>query len=198
MDVLQRASTLDSDLWKQMVTPGHGMEILAAPQPSAGSDGELPAATAVVQFARAMYQAVVVDCGSPYGPWNLSLAGAADHVLLISTNQPASLMAAQRAIAYLEHHGLSADRVKLVINRYMKDAGLSVEHIAKATGIEVSQTIPNDADAVQKSLISGSPIPSGTAIGKSLATLAEQLVQFERDRVAQTTRKRGLLSSILR
>jgi Flp pilus assembly CpaE family ATPase len=196
-DVLQRASTLDADLWKQMVTQAPGMDVLAAPQPAADTANELPAATPMLQFAQALYDAVVVDCAGPYGTWNLSLAAAADHILLVSTNQPASLAAAQRAIAYLEHRRVGAGRVKLVINRYMKDAGLLADNIPKAVGMEVFQVIPSDPDAVRKSLIGGGPVPRGTAIGKSLAALAERLVQFDSDR-SQEPNKRGLLASILR
>ena len=198
LDVLQRQTTLDGDLWKQMVVPLSGLEVLLAPEAVLDPATELPPASAIVDYAQSAYEASILDCASPYGPWNLSIARMADQVLIVSTNELASLAAAQRAMIYLEHHKIDMSRVKLVINRHVKDVGLHLERIPKACNAEVFQVLPNEPDAVQRSLLDGKPIAANSAIGKSLAAMSDRLLEFKPPAGKKDAGKGGLLSSFFK
>jgi Flp pilus assembly CpaE family ATPase len=65
--------------------------------------------------------------------------------------------------------------MKLVVNRYNTDIGLSSEAIETALDLKVFQHLPSDFESVQKALMEGKPIPAGTKVGRSIAELAEKL-----------------------
>jgi pilus assembly protein CpaE len=176
LDVLTRMDSLDDDLWKQMVTTTQHVDVLLSPETIMEGLDQLQDASAIIEFAQNQYDTVVLDCGSPYGPWNISCARLSDELVLLTTNELSTLQAAQRALAYLDHHRIDSSRVRLVINRYSKELGLTPEAISSAIGLEVCHTIPSDYETVQRSLIEGKPIPSGSMFGKNIAALAERLI----------------------
>jgi pilus assembly protein CpaE len=200
MDVLHRQSSLEADLWKQMMATSQGMDVLLSPETLVDAGVELSTAAPVVEFAQNMYQAVVLDCGGVYGSWNLSLARLADEVLLVTTNELASLDATQRALMYMDSQRVEMGKVKVVVNRYQKDFGLQSEHLKQAFTTEIFHTLPADNDAVQKSLLDGKPIQSGTQFGKSLAAMAERLIEKRAAGGGKKSNKGGggLLSSFWR
>ena len=199
VDVLHRATTLDDDLWKQMLTTVAGVDMLLAPE-RVVDPADLLSPHALTEFAGPMYDAIIADIGGPYGNWNLSVARLCDDLLLVCTNDVQSLHAAQKAVAYLEANNVSPERIRLVINRYAKDAGLSSERIQEAVGMEVAQVIPADAESVNRSLMDGKPIPQSSPFGKAVSALAGQLslTQAKAAKPAKTKKKAGigLLSSL--
>ena len=196
LDVLTRADTLDGDLWKQMVTTTQNVDVLLSPEHIVEGLDQLQDASLILNFAQNQYDTVVIDCGSPYGPWNLSCARQSDELVLLTTNELSTLQAAQRALAYLDQNRIDSSRVRLVINRYNKDLGLTPEAIGTAIGLEVCHTIPSDYETVQRSIIEGKPIPPGSAFGKNIATLAERLIGRPNEKGGSGKKSVGLLSSI--
>jgi Flp pilus assembly CpaE family ATPase len=157
---------------------------------------DVQSAAPIVEYARSAYDTVVLDAGGTFGSWNLSLAQLCDELVLVSTTDLASLHAAQRAIAYLDHNRVDTSKVRLVINRHVKDAGLNLDKIAGAFNCEIMQSIPHDADTVRKSLMDGKTIPAGTNIGKQLACLADKLINAKEPQSQKPAAKPGFLSSI--
>jgi pilus assembly protein CpaE len=197
VDVIQRKDSLEADLWKQMTTTSQGVDVLLAPETLVDPQSELSAAGPIIEFAQGMYDAVVLDCGGVYGDWNLSIARAADEVLLVSSNDLPALHAAQRALMYLDSQRIDIKKVKLIVSRYQKDAGLRREHLAEAIDSEVFEFVPADNDAVRKSLMDGKPIQSASPMGKSLAAIASRLVEL-REKDTKKPNGKGLLSSLFR
>jgi pilus assembly protein CpaE len=197
LDVLNREDSLEADLWKQMTTSSQGVDVLLSPETLVDPIADLTTAGPIVDFAQSMYQAVVLDCGGVYGTWNMSLARLADEVLLVTTNEVASLQAAQRAMMYMDSQRVEMGKVRVVVNRYQKDSGLQTAYFKEAFDGDVFHTIPSDPDAVQKSLMDGKPIHSGTVIGKSMAAMASRLVE-KREMDGKKEGKGGLLSSFFR
>jgi pilus assembly protein CpaE len=175
LDTLQRAHELDADLWHAMVTPVNGVDVLLSPELITEGVPDLMDPSPVLDYARHMYDVVVVDAGSVYGDWNLNQARAANELLLVTTNELPALQAAQRALSYLDTNRIGRWKVRLVVNRYHRDIGLSREVIGTALHAEVFDSLPSDYEAVQKALMEGRAVPPGTAFGKSLAQLAGRL-----------------------
>jgi pilus assembly protein CpaE len=175
VDVLSHADTLDSDLWKAMVTTRHGVDVLLAPELLMEGANELCDAAPVIEYARRNYDCVVLDGAGVYGDWSLSQTRLADEVLLVTSNELPALHAAQRALAYLEANRVGRWKIRVVVNRYDKDMGVSQDVITAALQTELFQVIPSDYDAVQKALLEGKPVPPATALGKRIAALADRL-----------------------
>lgn len=193
LDVLARTHQLDSELWKGMVHSVHGMEVLLSPENISEGLQDLNDASSILQYARESYDSVVVDCGGPYGDWNLTIATHCDELLLTTTNELPALQATQRTLSYLEHHGIPRNRVKLLVNRFSSEVGLSREVIGTALGTEVFHVLPSDYDAVQRGLIEGKPVAPGSSFGKSLAQLGERLVGKRQDAPKKGSALSGLL-----
>ncbi len=175
VDVLQRAGELDQDLWNAMVTNVNGVDVLLAPELVAEGLQDLRDPSPIIEYGRHAYDVVVIDAGGVYGEWNLTQARLATDLLLVTTNELPALQAAQRALSYLDTNRIGRWKIRLVVNRYHRDVGLSREVIGTALHTEVFDSLPSDYEAVQNALMEGKPIPSGTPFGKGIMQLADKL-----------------------
>ncbi len=175
LDTLQHAYELDADLWNGMVTNVNGIDVLLAPELMVEGAQDLRDPSPIFDFARHAYDVVIVDTGGVYGEWNLNTARAANELLLITTNELPALQAAQRALSYLDTNRIGRWKIRLLVNRYHRDVGLSREVIGTALHTEVFDILPSDYEAVQKALMEGKPTPTSTSFGKSIVQLADRL-----------------------
>lgn len=179
VDVLQRQGEIDVDLWKGMVTHHNGVDVLLSPENPGEAQSVLTDATGIIEYARAAYEVVVLDTGGVYGTWNLSQAQLADEVLLVTTNELPAVQAAQRSLAYLEANQIGRWKTRVLLNRYDRDAGVEQEIIAQALDTDLYHMIPADYDGIQKALMEGKPIQSGSVFGKALTALGNRLAGRE-------------------
>ncbi|MSV35402.1 MAG: response regulator [Bryobacterales bacterium] len=84
-------------------------------------------------------------------------------------------------------------KVRLVVNRYLRDVGLSREVIGTALHTEVFETLPSDYEGVQKALMDGKPIPASSTFGKGIVQLVDRLG----GKAQPTTKKASSLSGLL-
>ncbi len=181
IDVLHNAQKLDIDLWKGMITTRQGVDVLLAPETLVEGMNDLRDPGPIVEFARNNYDAVILDASGAYGDWNLNQARLADEIVLVTTNELPALQAAQRSLTYLDDNRIGRWKIRLVVNRYHRDVGLSPEVIGQALHTEVFHMIPTDYEAVQKGLMDGRPIPATTPFGKNLTALADKLSGKEKN-----------------
>jgi len=175
LDALQRAHELDADLWRAMVTNVNGVDVLLAPELITENPPELNDPSPILEYARHAYDVIILDAGNVYGDWNLNQARLAQEVLLVTTNELPALQAAQRALSYLDANRVGRWKIRLLVNRYQREVGLSREVIGTALHTEVFESIPSDYDAVQKALMEGKSVPAATAFGKALTQVVERL-----------------------
>jgi pilus assembly protein CpaE len=175
LEAIAHSASLDNDIWKGLVTANQGIDVLLPPDSPTAAAQEVTDAAPIVDFARRAYRYIVVDTSSAYGEWSLSIARKSDEILLVTTNELPSLQAAQRVLAYLENHQIQREKIKLVVNRFNRDVGLSPEMIETALRMEVYQIVPSDYESLQRSLLDGKPVQSATSFGKCLVSLAEKL-----------------------
>jgi pilus assembly protein CpaE len=175
LDALQRSHELDADLWRAMVTTVNGVDVLLAPELITENPPELNDPSPILEYARRAYDVIILDAGNVYGDWNLNQARAAQEVLLVTTNELPSLQAAQRALSYMDANRVGRWKIRLLVNRYQREIGLSREVIGTALHTEVFDAIPSDYDSVQKALMEGKPVPANTAFGKALTQVVERL-----------------------
>jgi pilus assembly protein CpaE len=192
LDALNHAHELDADLWNGMVTNVNGVDVLLAPELMVEGTQDLKDPSPVLEYARHSYDIVVVDTGSVYGEWNLNTARMASELLLVTTNELPALQAAQRALSYLDTNRIGRWKIRLLVNRYHRDVGLSREVIGTALHTEVFDILPSDYEAVQKALMEGKPAPANTAIGKAIIQLADRL-GGPREQAKKSTSLGGLL-----
>ncbi len=175
MDVLARAQDIDGDLWKAVVTSRQGVDVLLSPEVMTEGMSELKDARGIIEYARHIYDLVVLDSGGVYGDWNLSQLQMADEILLVTTNELTSLQSVQRVLGYLDANNIPRYKLRLIVNRYDRHTGLSKDVIGTALHTEIFHILPADYDAIQKSLMEGKPLAPSTSFGKSMIGLVDRL-----------------------
>lgn len=175
MDAVTRSSSLDRDLWNGMVAHVNGIDVLLAPENPMDTLQESTDPTPILEFARQLYDLVILDCPVLLSEWGLPLANACDELYLVTTNELPALQATQRVLSYLDNNRVERSKLRLVVNRYSRDVGLSEDAIATALHTDVHQVIASDYTAVQRALVEGKPIPLNSAFGKGLSALAERI-----------------------
>ncbi len=195
-DALPHAGALDADLWKALVTPSHGLDVLLSPEEPVHGIAEAADPAPIINYSRRAYSAVVLDAGGAYGPWNAALARLSDHLLFVTTNEVAALHSLQRAQAYLERHGADQSKMRVIVNRD-HNVGLRREGVETALERPVFAVLPADTDAIRKSIIEGRPAAPGTRFGKSVTRLAQQLAG-NRAAGAETKASGSLFATLLK
>ena len=140
-----------------------------------GGTDDLKDASSIIEYARYNYDHVILDADSVYGDWNLTQARLADEILLVTTNELTALQSVQRALAYLESNAVARWKIRVIVNRYERQVGLSEDVIATALNADVYQLLPSDYTSVQKAVMEGKSIPPSSALGKGLTRLADRL-----------------------
>ena len=101
---------------------------------------ELLDSDAVASLARAAHDLegiTVVDIGVPVRPPALELAAACDRVVVVTTAEPPSVLAAGPVLEALAERGADPARVGLVVNRWSRGRELSLRAIARVIGAPV-------------------------------------------------------------
>jgi pilus assembly protein CpaE len=191
MDALQRSGEIDADLWRTMVNPRQGVDVMLAPEVMIEGANELADSGPIVEYARSVYDIVLLDTNGVYGEWNLSHAHRCDEILLVATNELTSLQAVQRSLSYLDANGVGRWKVRLVVNRYDRHMGLSRDVISTALHMDIDYLLPSDYESIQKSLMEGKPIPPSSSFGKALIGLSDKLAGRE-----ESTKKGSSLSGL--
>jgi Flp pilus assembly CpaE family ATPase len=176
VDALSHGSSLDEDLWRQMVARRDKLEVLHAGglhlPPPIPSENVLN----LLAFARAQYEVVCADLPSEIDEFSIEMLRESRRIFLVTTPEVAPLHLAQVRLKAFNDLGL-ADRVSLILNRKDRWRGhLGSAEVEKAVGIPVAYCIGNDYQTVSDAVINAAAIPSATALGQSILALAQSLL----------------------
>lgn len=198
VDAMAHESEMDASIWGGLVVQSNNVDILLPPENALEIPFILKNAGQLIQFSRTQYETIVVDAGSPYGDWYLSIARLADEIILVSTNELPALQSAQRILGYYETHRIPLEKVSLIVNRYDENVGLSQDMIEMALRMEVRQVIPSDFESVQRALLDGKHVSGSTPFGKSLLALAESI--FGKQEAAKSSKSSfsGMFSGLFK
>jgi pilus assembly protein CpaE len=169
--------TLSISSWREHVTCCEGVDILPGPALPSDEPADPARLQSVLDFARTMYDWIVVDL--PAVPHRTALIGMsqADRVFLISTAELASLHLARRAVRTLEQLGFADGRSQLVVNRVDSRAKMTTGELAKLLRCSVYGVVPNDYFTVHRAVTLGGALSKTTALGCAIEDLASHTVQ---------------------
>jgi pilus assembly protein CpaE len=181
MQVLENANDLDAvALDAYMTQHGGGLRLLAArPENSFDSLNDRAAELeTLLDKMTAQYECVLVDMPRRVDRYTRAVLDRATRVVLVVQQTLSHLRDAKRMLQIFGHHGLSNSQVLVVVNRFEKNASISMEDLQRAMqGVELV-SIPGDFKTVAESMNLGVPMydhARGSGVTKALATLAKSL-----------------------
>lgn len=175
-DAFERADQIDPTLWASLVAHSDGLEVLPAPEAPEPAAVEPNRLHDVLEFARMLYDWVILD--GPAIPHRTSLLAVseADEAFLVSTSELASLHLTRRAVNVLEQLGFGQDRFRVVINRSAKRDGIGSSDMEKIFNCPVHTLFPNDYFALHRVISLGQSLGVDTELGKTIDGLADKLI----------------------
>jgi pilus assembly protein CpaE len=174
LDAIENLHRLDRDFLKELVVRHKsGLEILAASEqfdrPNAQDAG------AVEELFRVLSRShdfIVVDAGNSINSCSLAALYAADTIFLVTNPDVPSVRNAQRLVERVRQVGASAERIRIVLNRFAETLMIGPRQIETALGYSIDQMFSSDYKTVSTALNSGVPL--------ALTDHSELAAQFDR------------------
>jgi pilus assembly protein CpaE len=176
-DVLRDWARMDDDLWSRLTVPAFGVDVLAAPEdPMTRTVVSCQNAGELCGFWRERYAAVVLDLPDVRAAADCGFAALADFILLVTTNELATLQATNRALRYLDSAAADRTRLRLILNRYTPATGLKRDDVMTALSLQPFATLCNDYEVIQAALLEGRPAAGNSRFGESVQALCRDLL----------------------
>jgi pilus assembly protein CpaE len=183
-DVTTNMSRLDKSFLKGVITRhDSGVHILAEPQrveEAAAILGE--DIRKVMGLLRTMFEYIIIDTEAAVDERTISALEMSDYILLVFVMSLPGIKNMQRYLRYLEGKGFGSDRVKLVVNRYVKKGDIRLEDAEKALNHNIFWSIPNDFDSAMACLNKGIPLnmcSPRSKVNSSIKDLAEAMIKLK-------------------
>lgn len=159
-ELIRNAERLDRDLLNGFVMRHpSGLEIIASPdscsQPHNSTRAQIQQ---VMDFLRNEYDYVLIDSSVAYGDLKRAMIEEADAVYIVSTPDVAALRDLARQLEHLTISDPAKSKLKVIINRSMKDDDLSAQQIETAVHFPVSVVVPNHYEELVRAINHGEPI----------------------------------------
>jgi len=175
LDALERSDQLDPALWSALTVSSGGVDVLAAPDTAVCDDVEFSRLHDVLEYARMLYDWVVVDLPTIFNRLSLFALSEADQAFLISTAELPSLHLARRAVGMLAQLGYGKDRFQMVVNRQNKKADISIADMEKIFTCSVFAAFPNDYHALHKVVTRAEALSPDCELGRAIEQVVARI-----------------------
>jgi len=175
LNALEKANSLDEDMWRQMVGHWDGLEVLHAGEMAPPATLTAASLEVVLGFARAQYDTLCADLASSMDPFTVQIMQEARRIFLVTTPELVPLYMTRDRLQHLTALGL-AEKVSLLLNRnHPSHRGLSDSEVAQLAGTPISYQFSNDYPGVQDAILEGVPVSQRSGLGQSILALARSL-----------------------
>ena len=136
----------------------------------------------VIAVLRKIYAYVVIDTGGPLFGCNLATFNSSEQILYTTLLNLPALKNAKRYLAAMVNEGFDANRVKLLINRYVPKDEIKITDAEKIIAAKVYMTMPNAFMDARTAINKGIPLIScfpRSPVTKAMEDLV-RLLELER------------------
>jgi pilus assembly protein CpaE len=180
VDLLRNFHRIDEDLLASYIERHEsGVHVLSAPfDPDVGRAVTAEEIASILDYLRTQYDFVVVDTSKSLAPPALAALRPADLIFLVTNLDLCSLRNFQRTLPILRDiAGAEGKRLRLIVNRYVKNGLLSLDDLESTVGLPVHRTLSNDFQSVIESLSTGKPLVlnNNSLYARELRELAAQI-----------------------
>jgi pilus assembly protein CpaE len=173
-EALERAHWLDMTLWKSMVHPVEGLHVLTSPQAGIPMMFSSAETSAVLDFARQNYEYVLVDLPDAIYSSCWEVLDRASQVMMVITPEMASLYLGRRKVSQLVNHGISRERLRILLNR-ASHGDIQAGEVEKFLNVPVIASFQNQYRVVTSALAEGKYVSEGSKIGDQYRQFARTL-----------------------
>jgi pilus assembly protein CpaE len=149
----------------------------------------------LLDVMKCMFDYVIIDCGQSTDETALKTIQKSDEVLLISVLSLPCLANTNKLLrSFIDLGYLRKERVKVVLNRYIKKSEISLQDAEKGISHDIVWIIPNDYGTTMSAINNGKPlsqIAPRSKIVKSFEEMAE--IMFPGNK-AESKKKWGLFN----
>lgn len=180
-DVTQQWQRMDVALLRQSVAIHPEGVCVLAHKPETLTVGSIePAAVRkALVLMRMMFRRSVLDLGHTFAEEHYEAMRLSDRVAVVVRLDIPALRQARRLLKQcVEEHGVAADRVRLVANRYGQKGQLSWKKAEEALGYRFHEYVPDDVGKLNAALNRGQPVVCAaprSGIARRFGKLAVQL-----------------------
>jgi len=183
--VFDREDDIDPDIIDHVVVHhSSGVDVLLAP-PVESMLSIAPAhLQRILAVVRRLYDNIVIDTRPLLDETTVALLDLSDTIVTVCNPEIASLRNLRVFLDASLHLGYSADKIRLVINRFDMRGAISQTEIEKVCRYPITYSIPNDHEAVAGSINQGRPLvihQPQRPITKEVNHLAALLVEGSND-----------------
>ena len=189
LDGIRHSDQLDTALWNALIGNAGGLDVMPAPDKPEAMTFEGHRVHEVLEYARVMYELVVVDLPSAYERISIATLGDADQVFIVCTPELPSLHMTRKCITFLDQMGFSRDRFRVLVNRTTRRDELSREDMEKVFNFPVYFGFPDDYQTVHRALTAGRPAPPNCDLGRQVTRFSQTLAPVEN---ADGKKKKGV------
>lgn len=161
LDICQNIHRLDIALLRGvMVSHNSGLNFLAAPQnPEDSDDVRCEHIASILDLARKLHDYIIVDCSSMnVSDCSVEAFRRSDKVFVVTDMSVPSIRNTVRLCKLIRKFGVAAEKIEIVLNRFIKDSVLSLGEIEKNFDKPVYWIAPNDFSDIVSSINRGIPL----------------------------------------
>lgn len=173
-DALAKMSEMDDDLWMEIKSSVEDLDILPSCLIEPGFEVEPRRIRNLFEFARRRYRIILADLSGMMENFSIDVLRQSRRVLLVVEPELACVHMAREKMRFIETRELQ-DRVALVINRWRKDAPLTISEIENVLGVPAEFTLSDSPEQVYKSVMRGGALDPASTHYREIADLASWL-----------------------
>jgi pilus assembly protein CpaE len=177
--VTARAAIDAAGLARAVTRHVSGADVLAAPaRPEEETLVAVDRLAAVLEVARARYEAVVIDSAASFSEATLMALDHTDTLILVGAPDVPAVRSVRIALETLDLLELDLPDVRILMNRAGADVGLDCDDVEQILRREIAYTVPSDR-SVPVSINRGRPVTSddpGSPAARSLLEVSRSLV----------------------
>ncbi|HWP56614.1 MAG TPA: AAA family ATPase [Candidatus Acidoferrales bacterium] len=203
LDLVRNIKRIDPLLLDgSLVKHASGIRVLAEPFHAEDARRIKPAdIEEILNTLTQSFKLVVIDSPKEFDETSFVALDKAQLILFVTEMDVPSLKSAHRAFELFDRMQIYPNKIRLVLNRYVKNKLMSLESVEKTLGMKVFWTLPNDYPTAIAALNQGLSIletEPKSALAKSYEGLADAVVEtlsFTSGQRPEEERKKGGLFS---
>jgi pilus assembly protein CpaE len=161
LDICKSIHRLDVAFLRGVITRHNtNINFLAAPQnPEDADDIRSEHIASIIDLASKLYDNIVIDCSSMHvSDCSIEAFRLSDKVFVVTDMSVPSIRNTARLCKLIRKCGITADRIEIIVNRFIKDSVLSIDEIEKNFDRPVYWMVPNDFAEIVSSINRGTPL----------------------------------------